>query len=404
MRNGKGQLSPALLMVQGVMLLATAGLLAKFTIDTGIGHVMARKAPSVALRYAPHNPDALANQASLTLQQGTPGSIVRASNLALKATRYSPAQAKAYSVLGYVADATNHPEKADKLVAFSGSLSRRNLLTHLWFIEKYSAQGDIDQTLRHYDLVLKTSQEGFAILLPVLIEAAKSPTIQAPLTKFLVKDPSWADPFLRDFIAKSDAPDALVMLAQRLRHAGHPLATERKLQLLTRLVELERFDDAATVMGLKNRAAVFDGDFQQGNALGPFSWNLTNNYTYGAAREPQPAGKHALTFFAERSAGGTVARQLLVLPPGQYRLATQASYGPEVAPPRPSWQLICAIANQKPLATLDLPSTPKSTEASTTFSVPNGCNGQWITLRLQSPDDIESIIGQVDSIKITRIM
>src|SRR3546814_9359723 len=91
-----------------------------------------------------------------------------------------------------------HGDRAggERLLAYSQTLSRRDLRTQLMAIELAVARDDIPSALRHYDIALRTKKNAPDLLFPVLTSALTNPTIRTELVKTLGGRPTWSHDFI----------------------------------------------------------------------------------------------------------------------------------------------------------------------------------------------------------------
>ena len=111
---------------------------------------------------------------------------------------------------------------------------------------------------------------------------------------------------------------------------------------------------------------LFDADFRNSSAPPPFNWELTSSSLGLAERR---SGRLQVIFHGQDS--GTLARQMLLLPPGQYRLAAPASGsgGADVL----SWIVRC---DARPVELGRAPVRRNGLR----FQVPVDCPAQWLEL------------------------
>jgi hypothetical protein len=164
---------------------------------------------------------------------------------------------------------------------------------------------------------------------------------------------------------KSPEDDAWQMpLVDRLLKDGD-LDRARRLWL--------RFDGAEPGMG---RELLYDGSFANPPRPGPFGWQLSD--TSGGAAEPGGARGLAVSYFGRERAD--LARQIVLLAPGRYRLQAKVSGNGRAEPSALGWRLTCLGSNSE---LLNLPlglvtSSPSQVDAD--FKVPPGCVGQTLSL------------------------
>jgi hypothetical protein len=130
---------------------------------------------------------------------------------------------------------------------------------------------------------------------------------------------------------------------------------------------------------------VRNGDFESESRFAPLDWVLSDSNGAGGMMQPGlPGGKGLLMVVEAGSPGGTVARQLLVLPAGAYRFSALA--GRVSGEDRPRVTLACIRTN----ATLfDLrlpPSGPAGQAISQEFTVGGAaCPAQWLIITAPQP-------------------
>lgn len=129
---------------------------------------------------------------------------------------------------------------------------------------------------------------------------------------------------------------------------------------------------------------LFDPSFSNARALPPFNWELTSSSIGLAERR---LGRLQVVFYGQT--GGTLARQLLLLPPGRFRIAAPATGdGPADLL---FWQVRCASGRQ-PAEIARSPARRGRFE----FEVPANCPAQWLELNGQTSDfgrETELVIG-----------
>jgi hypothetical protein len=136
-----------------------------------------------------------------------------------------------------------------------------------------------------------------------------------------------------------------------------------------------------------------DPDFRATSLQSPFNWALTSS-TVGLA-EPQPGGRLHLLFYGQED--GALARQLLMLPPGAYRLTVQL-IGNAAQAKALNWSIQCDRA-QMPISTISLDAAAARGWA---FRVPDGCPAQWLQISGSSSDMPQQSDVTVSGIRLVR--
>jgi hypothetical protein len=335
--------------------------------------------------------------------------FARARRLAIAALNREPVNVGAARSLALVEDRMGHAARAARLFRYAESLSRRDLLTQLWLIETNVRRNDIPETLRHYDRAMRTSATGIAQLTPILVAAAADPAIRRDLVPLVARRPPWWTPFMIALISDSQSGDALYDLVRSVRLDMRD-GVERAMMAsaLQRLVDLRSYDRAQALYRAArgtsaNGALLRDGGFEQDSLLPPFDWAYTDQDGLAATRRTNDrADGNALYLLASAGRTGVAARQLVLLPPGRYRLAGRAGDVPsgDVRPPKIA---VRCLGDLRP-ALIELAMTPgAATRFGGTFAVPaGGCPAQMLEIRPPSSLD-ENVESWVDSIALARI-
>jgi len=354
---------------------------------------------------------AAANQLSVVPQ--TPASLGDAQRLASRALERDPTNVVAARTLGLVYAQRGDHAASDRLLHYAEALSRRDLATQLWFIEDRVQRNDINGALTHYDRALRTSPRARDVLLPILVQAAADPAISPPLTRLIAQRPPWWPKFLDKLLTESDSPDALVRtgLAVRL----NPADPDERVDLagiLNRLVRLGAFDQADALyrrFGPPPPSAgefVRNGGFESDGGFGPFAWALTDEPDLaGVRRSGDGSSGIGLALISSNGQTGVLARQMLMMPPGSYRLTLRVgstAAGDESA--RPKLRIMCASGAGHVIADFRLPAAPsRGQPVASEFNVPTAtCPAQWLVvqagagLRTQS----QSAMPWIDDVSI----
>ena len=128
----------------------------------------------------------------------------------------------------------------------------------------------------------------------------------------------------------------------------------------------------------RKRAALHDPDFTDRRSPPPFNWELAQSPVGLAERRPG-SGLHVIFYGSQ---GGMLARQLLTLAPGNYRLRMRAT-GQISDPLGLSWSVRLAPGRKAPLAQFPMRSPGTF---NWTFNIPAGCAAQWIELNGRAQD------------------
>jgi hypothetical protein len=137
---------------------------------------------------------------------------------------------------------------------------------------------------------------------------------------------------------------------------------------------------------------LYDSAFRDSTTPGPFNWTLTSS-SLGLA-ERQSGGRLHIVYYAQDN--GVLATQLLVLPPGRYRLSMHVS-GDLRHLLLLNWRLTCAHSSSELLSLRLAASTQGS------FDVPRGCGAQRLDLVGSAPDLAQAVDVTISAVNLTRV-
>jgi hypothetical protein len=395
-------------------LIFAGAVLAWFAFAVSVDNVFGATRPGLGVRLGAGS-DLVEGAAAAELLQPriTPEKIDEAYRLAEAAVRASPVNVRAIRVLGLVATLRNNGRAAQRLFAFAESLSRRDLPTQLWLIEQAVQRNDIPVALLHYNRALRTNVEARGLLFPVLSAAASDPAIARPLGRILAARPEWWSLFAATMIATPESsPRSLTFLLQQVRlnpadQIDRPVLDAALSRLVT---DREYLNAHLLFLSVRpSRGAppgVNDGGFETAPELPPFDWGFLEEADLSALREARENG-YVLRLRSSQGRSGAVARQLLLLPAGQYRLSFVAGDVSANPASRPMVNLICASETPRQLVQLNATGGARGGQAAAAgFSVPaGGCAAQWLAINAGAATGeeqaVEPWIDQISIVPLT---
>ena len=157
------------------------------------------------------------------------------------------------------------------------------------------------------------------------------------------------------------------------------------------------------VTGPTLAAQIRDGDFDKGTDTA-FGWELERGASFSALPVPREDGNGmVLELNASSGHAGTVASQILALPPGSYRLSGRLWSDEKADRGMPRLELRCAGADE-PAAELrkgeDARSVAAAQMLSTGFVVSEECPVQYVDVKFGSSLFVANSEGWVDNIGI----
>lgn len=392
-----------------VIIVPCALAAAWLTVAVGAAGAMRADRPDFALRLAPFDAGARVRSEELRLSQGRPtrAKIAAAGQAAREALQRDPTLVSAWRLLAAEASTQRRDRQASRLLHWAERLSRRDLPTQLGLIEESVARNDIPGALVHYDIALRTSTASSEMLFPVLVRATGEASVIGPLATILNRNPPWRTNFLWAFVSGAPSDETLIRTFELIARQDQPLDEPLAQALIQRLVGRSKFAEAwrafrltgggrGAVPGLRN------GGFEADNPVPPFDWQLgadANLRAEATHLETRPG--QVLALHAGQGQNGAVARQLIVLTPGQYSLSAFAGAMPEVAPGTVSVAISCAAPGSPSLLASTLPALEnRGREHRADFQVPANCPAQWLSIGISAPNSDGE--GWMDALTISR--
>ncbi len=372
----------------------------------GIGMVGANIAPTLALKVAPDNAAALVSMSSRSMQPLTLASMRVSADFADRAYRREPVSAAALRQLGFAAEVAGQQDRARHLIQQSALLSRRDFEGQLWLIQDAVNRGDVAEALRHYDVALRTSKRAPAVLFGPLTVATADSILLRPLARMLLRQPPWGNTFLLQAASTSTAPGNMVKLIAMLLSKGYPVTPLAIQSLEGRLIQTGDYDAAWTLFAVAyppaRRDTIRNPRFQDMASEGlAFGWSFDVSGSATSVVIDDGRGRR-LSYSAPVGTGGIVARQMLLLPPGTYRLSSTVTENNHAGESAPVWRIRC-VNQTEALGSLPLPivtTEPKRVQA---LIGVNGCMAQWLEMVLAATDDPEGIAGAISDVNLSRV-
>lgn len=332
------------------------------------------------------------------------GDIRAAESLALNALRRDPTAVAAVQTVGLAAQIAGDDRKADQLLSYAQRLSRRDLQTHLWAIERNVARGDTEAVLREYDLALRTSIPARDLLFPILGTAMADPVVTRGLVRRLGGRSPWGEAFL-SFAAGDPrvVPATAVRFLETARAAGVRATAVDLAVLAARSLEAQEPRTAWRAYALKRPGSdprrVRDPDFKAlPEQPAPFDWTLSNDGGI-LAQAGEQNGASRLDIEAGSGAAGMVVQQLQMLPPGTYRLIIDAGAVPDGG--SLVWSLTCPDGVE--LTKVAMSSGAARRHAGSSFAVPASCGVQTLKLTADASESPQGLRSEVRRVMLTPV-
>lgn len=361
------------------------------TFDLSLGS----KYPQTSLRLWPYGvAGRVALASGLLVPEATTSDLDRARKLALGALARDPTNAAAARVAALAIAAAGDAVGANRLMHYSEQQSRRDLPTQLWLIENEVNRDNIAGALQHYNRALSTSSNAADLLLPILIQASQTVDVAGPLSEIVKTRPPWWQAFLDRAIDEGTNADSVILIAQKLNlDIDSPTDYGLANKLVGKLATDRKYKQALFAYNMTSKYKTTDlvrnGGFGSDQSLLPFDWWYNNESDLNASRQFDEGNNARMVFGSSGGRGGDVARQLLVLSPGRYRIEGIVSNTGADSATLPSVAVVCdgwEVISKNLLPTADTAPRPFSY----VFVVPDAkCDGQWLKIVAASGGNTE---------------
>jgi hypothetical protein len=383
--------SPAARWAVVASILLACALLAWETVTRAFAHYHDQTDPRLALQLDAHDPQALTTLADrLLIVQRGPSDLDAAEAAARRVLLSAPLQVAALRDLGLVADARKQKARAAAIMERAGLRGFRDVRTQTWLLQRAFAGHESKAALLRMDVLLRTNPEFGERLYPYLAAVLTDDEAVDFLSRRLAADPAWRTPALIYLSAHAHDPGAVARLYQALVTLGRPPNDQEAVALLQRMT-MDGRNGAAYLLwisylpssALGNLGDLYDGNFQGLPGSPPFNWRFaaTPGVTVEVSKAG-PSGKSALHIDFPADNTVSLAEQLLILPPGSYRLSGRFMVSRPAAGAHLQWTISCAGSPTQQLSVIrqDGGVTSTWTPFSSTFTTPDHCDAQWLRL------------------------
>ncbi len=296
------------------------------------------------------------------------------------AARKAPLAPESFLVAGVRAQLLGDRTAAKRAFLAAEWRDPRSLPAHYFLAEQFLREGDGGRGLREVAALANLAPGGVARSAPYLAAFARNRANWPAMRAMFRANPAIEDAALWQLAGNSENASALLAVASpRQRQPDSPWLS----RLLETLVRERSYSKAralwASASGIHpgSEPLLFDSGFSTPKPPPPFNWVLTSS-TVGLA-ERQPGGRLHAIFYGQED--GVLARQLLVLKPGSYRISMRLLSDPNDARAL-KWAVTCVGASA-PLASATLDAVASR---GLTLEVPAGCPAQAIELSGVSSD------------------
>ncbi len=384
--------------------------LAWLVITNGVANANAITNPKLALAFQSWSSRANGVMGSIDFATLGTKSGPAVSRVSQRALRRDATEYLAMRNLAAFSDLQGAKPKASLQFKYVTRLTRRDLLTNLWFSEAQVEDGNVKGALKYFDQALKTSNEAADILFPIMIKAFDDPELLAPIVDILAPKPAWADEFLTRAIDSSQSGTNIHRALELLHQKKSDVPPDVRSHALYRLVSLGQIDQAFALysnfdpMARAKKPLIVDGGFEANRDVYPFGWTMVDDEAFSTERLSRAGskGNTALSILAAAPAQGAAVRQLLLLTPGRYQMTYDIMIVKGERPSSFSWRVACATTAGTKIGVFPVPLVTKKA-AQLALSVPAGCTAQWLEFHVELFDGDGEASAVLDNVALSSL-
>ena len=370
-------------MIRIVAVAAVSLLLATAVVRNASVEAWAESRPDLAARLWASHPDVeridlMAKVGGSARAGEGAGPDIRLRSVRLAAQQ--PLAVEPYLIAGVAAQMEGSRNRAERLFNAAHRRDVRSLPAHFFLADLYLKSDRLAPALREIAHLGRLSPGGLSAVPPYLAQYAREPANWEPMRTVLREHPELYEGILATLATDPRNSAAILALADPAHRNFRSPWLPTHIAALTAAGEYARarslWADVAGPGGNRD-GLIYDPGFRDSNAPPPFNWELASS-GLGLA-ERQSSGMLQVIFYGSQS--GTLARQLLVLNPGTYRLAMHVG-GVIPDPQALMWSVQCD-KGKTPIALFPV---ARPGAYRWTFTVPAGCPAQWLQLDGRAQD------------------
>lgn len=332
---------------------------------------------------AARNPDVVLDKAMLafTERRGVlPPAMLRAVG---EAARRAPLDARPYLFFGQRALLAGQGRRATALFEAGRRLDPRQRWLHVLLLDRYLRTGRYGEAAAEFSVLARLIGAAQPTIAVALAQMSVAPETRDAARRTLRMEPRLELAVLASLARSNTDPAVLFDLASPAAMLAAGRGDSWGPALVDRLVATGRYREAFATWRRTNRlpdvrtgAGLYDADFRGLPGTPPFNWALTAS---GLGVAEIRAGRLTIQYYGRDT--GELAAQLLVMPPGRYRLGFDLGGAATSPGTTLSWTLACVNGSGPPLLNYTVPPVAaRPRRATASFSVPPGCPAQRLAL------------------------
>ena len=312
-----------------------------------------------------------------------------------RAATQSPLSPQPFLVRGVQAQTQGNAAAATRAFLAAQWRDPRSLPAAYFLANGYLQQGDSLHGLEQTGILARLSPGGSAAVAPFVASYARDRASWPQIRALFRAQEELEDGVLTALAHDPASTDAVLALADsEHRKPDSPWVGV----LLAKLIDSGDYARARSIwasIGSVGGATglVFDTGFSKPLPSPPFNWTLGSS-NIGLA-ERQPGGRLHVIFYG--NVDGVLASQLVLLPPGTYRLQLELTGAPQHAESM-RWSVRCNRSSEP----LGMVTVDQAARAPWTFQVPANCPAQWLELSGRSGDIAQQAEVTIANFSLTR--
>ena len=369
---------PAFALVLAVALFVAWWVVRVSTVNSLVG-----VRPKIAAAIAPSDPQVLAAAVDMDMRARLGLASPEARALAREEMLSAPLSENALLATGIARLVKHDNRRADALIGRALARNPRSRLARLFMLEVELRADDFAGAASDMTILSRLLPDVEKLFIPELARFARDPQTRSALRRTVRSDPQVFGRLLYHLAQKGDDPAIVLQLAGDSPPLPGPDEPDWRQALLTAMIARgevapaqalwHRISGAGTP-DARNR--VYDGSFQGLPGFPPFNWTFSSSDIGAAERERR--GGLQVEYYGRTA--GELASQLIVLPPGPYRITVRAEGDLSTAEHRILWRMQCVRTDTRifelPLANI----TYAGRTIAGDFAVPKNCPAQWLKL------------------------
>ena len=381
-------------------------VLAIMSAMAALAPVGATRAPLLATSMVPENGRAHAEAADLLLKQEImarngemPEAIpFRSVAFANRAFVTEPLAVEALRIIALDRESRGKLDEARAIMRLLPNLSKREGPANLWLSQDYGRLGLEEEAFSYFDMTLRVSESSAPLVIPPLVQGLEQDKLIAPLAELLRVNPPWAEDFWLEVGRRPQIAEPAARLRMMMgREYFTKLGKDRSL--ITNLVRRGKIDEALVLYRYltgQKLSRDLEFEFASSPKYPPFDWQLLSEGNFSSSIEPDMAQLHVS---AAPGSSGVVARRMLSLEPGSYRVSInfqatmERDVGVEVA-------LRCAEESGETWRTL---SFAQQSSATQTIGPVGACPYHFLEVSYQNESRIDAVDLAISSISLQKV-